>query len=207
MARRARALRLQISQRSASGSSCSCRQVTRIVRQPSAMRMRSRCRSDSKFLASPWTARLSSSSATRSRSQRASISKKRPRSARSRIHPRPRQSVGVDQRQKRLLEVVPRDPHRPRRVQQCPQVPRPPAAPDTAPAASATRPAAVSPRTSASCQARSSSRIASTAARSKIVRNGEVTGIPSTTSHSSSRDCRLDDRRSPSSAPRGPADR
>jgi hypothetical protein len=43
-----------------------------------------------------------------------------------------------------------------------------------------------SPRTSASCHARSSPRLSSTAAKSKIVRNGEVTGIPSSIMRSSS---------------------
>ncbi len=50
------------------GSSWSCRQVTRIVRQPSATRIRSRCRSDSNLAFVPWTLRLSRSTATRSRS-------------------------------------------------------------------------------------------------------------------------------------------
>src|SRR5215213_7073342 len=44
------------------------------------------------------------------------------------VHPRPSQAVHIDKGNERLLEVVPREPHRLPRLQQRPQVPRTPTA-------------------------------------------------------------------------------
>jgi hypothetical protein len=104
-----------------------------------------------------------------------------PTNRQRRVESRPRQTVGVEEGDEPLLEIVAGDSSRRLHPKQRPQVCRP----GYRASRCGNESRLVSPRTSASFIARSSRRPWRTAARPQSVRDTEVTGIPRATSISS----------------------
>ena len=129
----------------------------------------------------PWTARPSSSTASRCGLPEA-VDLEEPTAQRERrVEPRPRQPVGVEQGNERLLELVARDPAGSSEAEQRPQRHRA-AAPRMALQQVRHREPVGQPPHFRLVQRplQLPRRRPSAAARSNIVRGGEVTGIPST---------------------------